>query len=51
MLGPLGGSAPKLYTYPGPASIAAAVLERCSVLKTPFTPTAWAPNGHAQVRF
>jgi len=41
-------AAPKLYTSPGPSSIGAAILERCTALKQPFTPTAWAINGHAQ---
>lgn len=39
---------PDLYAAPAPASVAAAVLERCTVLHTPFAPTPWAPNGHAQ---
>lgn len=47
MLGPVS-AAPKTYTYPGPASIAQAVLDRCTIIHQPFTPTPWALNGHAQ---
>jgi hypothetical protein len=44
------GAPPKTYTYPGPASMGQAVLDRCAALKQPFAPTPWAVNGHAQVR-
>ena len=44
------GSVPKVYVHDGPGSIARLVLERCTALKQPFTPTPWALNGHAQVR-
>lgn len=49
VVGALSGAArPRLHTYDGPGDIAARVLDLCTVLKTPFVPTPWALNGHAQ---
>ncbi|KAI8475440.1 MAG: Alpha/Beta hydrolase protein [Monoraphidium minutum] len=49
-MGPLGAAPPKTYAYQGPGAIGQLVLDHCSILKTTFTPTPWALNGHAQAR-